>query len=111
MAVDAKSKSIAPAAPAAGRRSPPCPKMNQPGASHPERVSALILVNGFARGLVDGDYPAGAPHELLDELLAQTDPTGGEATYESVAQFAPSVAQDPEFRRWWQDTGRRGASP
>jgi class 3 adenylate cyclase len=81
-------------------------------ATHPDRVSALVLVNGFARGLVDDDYPSGAPPELLDDLLAQTEPTGGgEATYESVAQFAPSVAHDPEFRRWWQDTGRRGASP
>jgi class 3 adenylate cyclase len=30
---------------------------------------------------------------------------------DAVAVYAPSAASDPDFRRWWNETGRRGASP
>ena len=81
-------------------------------ASHPERVSALVLVNGFARALVADDYPAGAPLSLLDDLLDATEPTrDADLSVADIAKYAPSAADDPEFRRWWQEAGRRGASP
>jgi class 3 adenylate cyclase len=81
-------------------------------AAHPERVRALVLVNGFARTIVDESYPAGIPRETLEEMLESgTDPPTGELTYEDVLPWAPSAAGDPGFRNWWQDAGRRGASP
>jgi class 3 adenylate cyclase len=80
-------------------------------ATHPDRVSALVLVNGFARAIHANDYPIGLPRQVLDDLIANTEPREGEPVIDDVAEFAPSVANDPEFRRWWQEAGRRGASP
>jgi class 3 adenylate cyclase len=80
-------------------------------ATHPERVRALIIVNGFARALAAVDYPIGISAEVVEAILDTTNPSVGELTVESVAQFAPSAAEDEEFRRWWKQTGQRGASP
>jgi class 3 adenylate cyclase len=79
-------------------------------ATHPERVSALMFVNGFARALEDGNYP-GLSRDELESALATSDPEVTQLTEESVAQWAPSAAADPAFRKWWHETGRRGASP
>ena len=79
-------------------------------ATHSDRVGALVLVNGFARALVDDDYPQGLAPEVVAELLDTTNPSTDE-TVDHVAQFAPSAADDPQFRQWWNETGRRGASP
>jgi class 3 adenylate cyclase len=79
-------------------------------ATHPDRVSALVLVNGFARVLIDDDYPEGMRPEEVESLLDTTDPTPDLAV-DHVAQFAPSAAGDEHFRQWWHETGRRGASP
>ncbi|MDQ1532409.1 MAG: hypothetical protein QOF28_170 [Actinomycetota bacterium] len=79
-------------------------------ATHSDRVSALVLVNGFARALVDDDYPDGLAPEVVAELLDTTNPST-DATVDHVAQFAPSAADDAQFRQWWHETGRRGASP
>jgi class 3 adenylate cyclase len=78
-------------------------------ATHGDRVSALVLVNGFPRVLVDVDFPDGVAPEVVAAMLDMTSPTDDGIDY--VAQFAPSAADDEHFRRWWHDTGRRGASP
>jgi class 3 adenylate cyclase len=86
-------------------------------ATHSDRVDALVLVNGFARVLVGDDYPIGLAPELLEALIDTTNPSnppGGDSETDEVdqiAQFAPSAAGDPYFRQWWNETGRRGASP
>jgi class 3 adenylate cyclase len=80
-------------------------------ATHPERVSVLMFVNGFARALKDDDYPTGFTRAELEAALATSDPEVTQLTEESVAQWAPSAAADPAFRKWWHETGRRGASP
>jgi class 3 adenylate cyclase len=80
-------------------------------ATHPDRVSALVLVNGFARAIYADDYPIGMAQQVFDDLLANTEPTSEKPAIDDVAEFAPSVADDPEFRRWWREAGRRGASP
>ena len=79
-------------------------------ATHSDRVSALVIVNGFARVLVDDDYPEGLPAEYVEELLDTTNPSL-DAGADQIAQFAPSAADDEQFRQWWRETGRRGASP
>ena len=69
-------------------------------ASHPERVSALVLVNSEARLLRSDDYPIGMPGWVADELsdlyLAQHGTDGA-----MLELTAPSVAGDPRFRAWW----------
>lgn len=81
-------------------------------ASHPERVNALILVNGFPRTIAADDYPDGIPAEVVAALLdGVTNPSPSETDTDWVAEFAPSAAGDPQFREWWIETGRRGASP
>jgi class 3 adenylate cyclase len=80
-------------------------------ATHPERVRALVTVNGFARVLLDDDYPGGISQAELDAVLATSDPEVTQLTEAAVAQWAPSAAADPAFRQWWHETGRRGASP
>ena len=79
-------------------------------ATHSERISAVVLVNGFARVVVGDDYPEGVPAEFVEGWLDATNPTRAPG-YEEVAQFAPSAAADEQFRQWWHETGRRGASP
>jgi class 3 adenylate cyclase len=80
-------------------------------AAHPERVAALVIVNGFARALADTDYPHGISDERAQQFLDTTNPSSEGPTAEQVAEFAPSAANDQNFREWWYETGRRGASP
>lgn len=69
-------------------------------ASHPERVTSLVLVNAEARLLRSPDYPIGIPREIAETLsrlyLAQHGTTGA-----MLDMTAPSVAHDPRFRAWW----------
>ena len=79
-------------------------------ATHSDRVQALVIVNGYARMLVDDDYPIGLTVDALAEVLDTTDPSPDPSDAD-VARFAPSAARDESFRQWWVETGRRGASP
>jgi class 3 adenylate cyclase len=79
-------------------------------ATHPDRVDALVLVNGFACVLRDDDNPDGLTSEEIAQILDVTDPRAGDDA-DHLAQFVPSAADDPDFRKWWNETGRRGASP
>jgi len=83
--------------------------------SHPERVSKLIIVNGFARLRRAADYPEGVPDHIVDgflEAVIEGVPSGDDAVPDDFLTVgAPSVADDPAFRTWWDRAGRRGASP
>jgi class 3 adenylate cyclase/pimeloyl-ACP methyl ester carboxylesterase len=81
-------------------------------ATRPERVESLVLVNSYARAVWDRDYPAGLPATVLGQNVEKTTevaPTSPDNDFVFVA--APSAAHDPLFRQWWEQTGRRGASP
>jgi class 3 adenylate cyclase len=81
-------------------------------ATHPERTSAVILLNAFARVAWAEDYPFGVPQEALDIFVDSiTDPDYEGPKLDDVALLAPSLASDAEFRSWWSRTGPRVASP
>ena len=80
-------------------------------ATYPERTSALILYGSIAKGSWTSDYPWGA--RLDDEgreewLEGWRKEWGGPYGIES---WAPSVADDAQFRQWWAKYLRLGASP
>lgn len=81
-------------------------------ASHPERIDSLVLVNGFPKVIQSDDFPEGLPRDAIETLLDDlTDPSPSSSDTDWVAEFAPTAASDPQFREWWVETGRRGASP
>jgi class 3 adenylate cyclase/pimeloyl-ACP methyl ester carboxylesterase len=69
-------------------------------ASFPERVSALVLVNTFARWRRDDDYPTGMPEATVDRLVDRYGQHWG-VTAEILDLTAPSIAHDQRFRRWY----------
>jgi class 3 adenylate cyclase len=69
-------------------------------ASFPERVSALVLVNSFARFVRSDDYPIGMPVDTWTRLVDRFDQHWGR-TAEVLDLTAPSVAGDAAFRHWF----------
>src|SRR3954466_11945813 len=66
-------------------------------ATHPERVTALVLHGAMARTTEAPDYPWASPIEALresvEELMA---PVWGRDDGQLIEIFAPSMASDPE---------------
>jgi class 3 adenylate cyclase len=80
-------------------------------ARYPERVSHLIVVNGWARTMSAPDYPHGAdPNTAASGKLA-AEPDAVDQGFDLLALAAPSVAGDPEFRAWFDRVGNLGATP
>jgi class 3 adenylate cyclase len=78
-------------------------------ASYPERVSALALYGAWARMLAAPDYPAGVPREAFERFVdAARQDWGGPV---ALRLWAPTMADDPEARRWWAKLLRTGTSP
>ena len=79
-------------------------------ASHPERVSTLVLWGAMARSTEAEDYPWAAPKEALleadDELMS---PLWGQGATLDV--FSPSLAGDPAAREAQARYERQAASP
>jgi class 3 adenylate cyclase len=77
--------------------------------TYPDRVQALILYGTYAKRVRDDSYPW-AP--TIDEqrlvLDAVQNDWGGPS---QVHTWAPSVADDERFKRWWGQYLRLGASP
>jgi class 3 adenylate cyclase/pimeloyl-ACP methyl ester carboxylesterase len=74
-------------------------------ASHPERATALVAIDGYACGPRKEDYPFGIPPHLLDkatEFIIGRD---------WVPVVAPSAADDTRFRSWLKRFTRLGAAP
>ena len=81
-------------------------------ATYPERVSSLIVVNGFARATSAEDYPNGIPQALIEPIMQSLpDPDAVEHGHDILAIFAPSVADDLAFRTWWDRAGNLAATP
>ena len=69
-------------------------------ASHPNRVSALVLVNTFARWRRADDYPIGMPEPTVAKLVERYEHHWG-VTAEILDLTAPSAAHDARFRAWF----------
>jgi len=82
-------------------------------ATHPERISSLVLMHGYARLAQADDYPYGLPQGLLDHFINSVLDTSEDApgTGDDIDLLVPSLAEDPEFRSWWKRAGQRSASP
>jgi class 3 adenylate cyclase len=78
-------------------------------ATHPARVSSLVLYGTYARMLEAPDFPQGIPVEGLERWgeIVKRD-WGGPV---GVRLWAPSVEGDVEFERWWSRLLRYGTSP
>ena len=80
-------------------------------AMHPERVSGLVVVNGTSRVAWAPDYPDGIPQSWIDASQRNTEPDAVDQGFDLLAAAAPSVADDPAFRAWWDRAGNLGATP
>jgi class 3 adenylate cyclase/pimeloyl-ACP methyl ester carboxylesterase len=75
--------------------------------SHPERVSALVLVNTYAHYLKEDDYPWGFSREVLDVGVMR------EALLDTphLEIMAPSRVSDERFRAWLARSARFRGGP
>jgi class 3 adenylate cyclase len=77
--------------------------------THPERVSALVLVNTFAHYVREADYPWGIPSDSLDQMAGSYRETWGTAPM--LAMLAPSRLADERFRAWLARSERFSVGP
>jgi pimeloyl-ACP methyl ester carboxylesterase len=78
-------------------------------ATHPRRVSSLVLYGTYARMLKAPDFPVGIPAAALERWGEIIKRDWGGAV--GVDIWAPSALGDPNFERWWARLLRYGTSP
>jgi class 3 adenylate cyclase len=74
------------------------PPALQFAATHPERTSALVLINPTARFRRADDYPEGLADEQIEAALAAVRDQWGTGT--RLNRLAPSMVGDARFARW-----------
>ena len=77
-------------------------------ATHPERVTALVVYGSFARMTEAPDYPIG---RSMEAWLEQTEFTERNWPVVDLERWAPSLAHDEQFREWLGEVRRYGAGP
>ena len=81
-------------------------------ATHPDRVSALVLHGAMGRTTEAPDYPWASPAEALRESAAELiAPYWGQQAEGMVELFAPSFADDPQAAEFTARMERSAASP
>ena len=81
-------------------------------ASHPDRVSALVLASATARLAADAGYPEGqAPGEVASLLASIADRWGRPSSRDLVAVAFPPDADDEGVADWWVRYQQQAASP
>lgn len=78
-------------------------------ATHPDRVSALVLINTSARFLRSDDYPIGLDPEAADLLAKTLEETWGSEL--AARLYVPSRADDEAFVSWFAKLQRLSISP
>ncbi len=78
-------------------------------ATYPQKTIALTMLGCYARRLWAEDYPWGPTSEQREVFLKEIERDWGGPL--GIEDRAPSKADDPEFRQWWADYLRMGASP
>jgi class 3 adenylate cyclase len=78
-------------------------------ATHPERTSALVLINPTARFRRADDYPEGWADEVVEAVSAEVRDRWG--TGETLRLMAPSMVGDAGFARWVARCERVTMSP
>ena len=78
-------------------------------ATYPERTAALVMIGSYAKRIRDASYPFGPTEAQREEFIEEIrEQWGGPVGLE---ERAPSMASNPEFRRWWAAYLRTAASP
>ncbi len=78
-------------------------------ATHPDRVSSLVLYGTFARLSEAPDYPRGLPPAAFDRWVEMVRREWGGPV--GIDLWAPSLVGDPGFERSWAYLLRHGTSP
>jgi pimeloyl-ACP methyl ester carboxylesterase/DNA-binding winged helix-turn-helix (wHTH) protein len=78
-------------------------------ATYPEKTAGLVMIGTYAKRIWDDDYPW-APTEQQREAFFDLIKSewGGPV---GIEERAPSMADDKDFRDWWAEYLRMGASP
>jgi class 3 adenylate cyclase len=77
--------------------------------THPERVSALVLLNSYAHYVREDDYPWGLTSQDIDGRVAALKENWGTAP--NLELLAPSRAADGRFRAWFTRVRRFRGGP
>ena len=77
--------------------------------THPERVSALVLVDSYAHYVHEDDYPWGVPAEHLDRFVDALKERW--ATAAALERVAPSRRADQRFAAWLARSARFAGGP
>jgi class 3 adenylate cyclase len=81
-------------------------------ATHPERTTALVLADSWARSLRTPDYPWGhldaAAAPTVEAILAAK---WGTEAFIDLFDLNPGAAADPRFRQWLAKSARMSCSP
>ena len=78
-------------------------------ATYPERTSAVVMFGTYAKRIKDDDYPWAPTIEQRNHFFEVVRGDWGQPV--GIEERAPSMAGDEEFRNWWAEYLRMGASP
>ena len=77
--------------------------------SHPERVRALVIFDGYARQLAAPDYDIGHDPKIVEAYMSRLEAGWGSGV--ELASAAPSLANDPTVKAYLARYQRLSASP
>lgn len=78
-------------------------------ATYPERTTALVMIGTYAKRIHEDDYPWGVSAEDREKFFELMRRDWGKPV--GIEERAPSLVGDEEFRSWWAEYLRMGASP
>ena len=78
-------------------------------ATYPDRTTALIMMDAYARRVRAPDYPFGPTPEEHERWMARIESEWG--TPFDIERRVPSLAHDERFRQYWASRLQRSASP